>query len=88
MEKSRIEHILRYGLGEVSTLPPNLSRVEELLVLLIEQGGGGGGGTDNYNALSNKPKINGNTLQGDKTLAELGYKTITDAQIEALFDDD
>lgn len=36
MEKSRIEHILRYGLGEVSTLPPNLSRVEELLTRLIE----------------------------------------------------
>ena len=38
MEKSRIEHILRYGLGEVSTLPPNLSRVEELLVRLIQSG--------------------------------------------------
>lgn len=36
MEKSRIEHILKYGLGEVSTLPPNLSRVEELLKRLIE----------------------------------------------------
>jgi hypothetical protein len=38
MEKSRIEHILRYGLGEVSTLPPKLSRVEELLVRLIQGG--------------------------------------------------
>lgn len=38
MEMSRIEHILRYGLGEVSTLPPNLSRVEELLARLIEGG--------------------------------------------------
>jgi uncharacterized protein YlxP (DUF503 family) len=40
--KSRIEQILRYGLGEETTLPPNLSRVEILLVELIESGGGGG----------------------------------------------
>ena len=38
--KSRIEQILRYGLGEETTLPPNLSRVEGLLVELIESGGG------------------------------------------------
>jgi len=36
MEKSRIEQILKYGLGEASTLPPNLSRIEELLARLIE----------------------------------------------------
>lgn len=35
-------------------------------------GGGGGGGTDNYNALTNKPKINGITLEGDKTYRQLG----------------
>ena len=34
-------------------------------------GGGGGGGTDNYNDLSNKPKINGVTLTGDKSLSAL-----------------
>ena len=33
---------------------------------------GGGGGTDNYNALSNKPKINGYTLYGDVTLQNIG----------------
>jgi hypothetical protein len=41
MEKSRVEWILRYGLGEVSTLPPRLSRIEKLLVELIQQGSGG-----------------------------------------------
>lgn len=40
MEKSRVEWILRYGLGEVSTLPPRLSRIEELLVELIRKGSG------------------------------------------------
>ena len=32
----------------------------------------GGGGTSDYNALSNKPAINGTTLQGNKTAAQLG----------------
>lgn len=34
-------------------------------------GGGGGGGTTNYNELSNKPKINGVELSGNKTSEEL-----------------
>jgi len=34
--------------------------------------GGGSGGTTNYNDLSNKPQINGNTLSGNKTSAQLG----------------
>lgn len=33
---------------------------------------GGSGGTTDYNALSNKPSINGSTLQGNKTAAQLG----------------
>lgn len=35
----------------------------------------GGGGTTDYNALQNKPSINGVTLQGNKTDAELGITT-------------
>lgn len=35
-------------------------------------GGGGGGGTSNYNDLSNKPSINGVTLTGNKSSADLG----------------
>ena len=34
--------------------------------------GESGGGTTNYNALSNKPSINGETLSGNKTAADLG----------------
>lgn len=33
---------------------------------------GGGGGTSSYNDLENKPQINGRTLQGNKTLSDLG----------------
>lgn len=35
-------------------------------------GGGGSAGTTNYNNLTNKPSINGTTLSGNKTSAELG----------------
>lgn len=40
-----------------------------------DPGGGGGSGTDNYNSLSNKPQINGNTLAGNQTAAALGLAT-------------
>lgn len=40
--------------------------------LLGGNNGGGGGGTTNYNQLSNKPKINGVELSGDKTANDLG----------------
>ena len=70
------------------------SRIEELLLELkevIEQGGGGGGGTSDYSQLSNKPSINGSTLIGNKTSADLGladeYTTITYAQWQAMTDE-
>lgn len=34
--------------------------------------GGGGGGTTNYNALTNKPKIGGETVTGDQSLGKYG----------------
>ena len=55
------------------------SRIEELLLELkevIEEGGGGGGGTDNYNSLKNLPQINGTTLKGNKTSADLGLPSV------------
>lgn len=36
-----------------------------------------GGGSSDYDALINKPAINGVTLEGDKTTAELGLPTKT-----------
>lgn len=50
--------------------------------------GGGGGGTSNYNALTNKPKINNVELNGNKTSSDLGlqpagnYVTDTDYATE------
>jgi hypothetical protein len=37
-------------------------------------GSGGSSGTSNYNELENKPQINGQTLNGDKTAASLGLQ--------------
>lgn len=39
--------------------------------------GGGGGGTDDYNYLSNKPHINGVTLSGNKSSADLHLQGAT-----------
>lgn len=39
---------------------------------------GGGGGTSDYTDLTNKPQINGNTLTGNKTAANLGLATPSD----------
>lgn len=36
---------------------------------------GGGSGSDNYNDLSNRPKINSTTLSGNKSAADLGLAT-------------
>lgn len=36
--------------------------------------GSGGGGTDSYSDLSNKPQINGTTLNGNKTSSDLGLQ--------------
>ena len=40
-------------------------------VIALYGGSGGSGGTNNYNALLNKPSINGVTLTGNKTLVDL-----------------
>lgn len=50
------------------------TRIEQYLDAIVRNGGGGGGGTSNYNALTNKPQINGVTLIGNKTLEELGVR--------------
>lgn len=48
------------------------------------QGGGGSGGTTNYNALTNKPQINGVELSGNKTSDDLGISGMTEEQEEQL----
>lgn len=52
-------------------------QTEKTLRQLIAAGGGGGGGTSDYDALSNLPSINGNTLIGNKTGSQLGLEDLT-----------
>lgn len=43
-----------------------------IIALIKSIGGGGGSGSGSYSDLTNKPKINGTTLSGSKTGANLG----------------
>lgn len=45
--------------------------------LLGTKSGGGGGGTSDYNSLSNKPTINGVTLEGTMSSSDLNIPPIT-----------
>ena len=89
--QSRMESILRATIDGTEYDAPPQSREEYLLIELkemIEAGGGGGGGTTNYNGLTNKPKINGVELKGDKTADDLNLisqdDSFTTEQINAL----
>ena len=54
-----------------------MADIGEVIGLIKKLGGGGGGsGTSNYNSLSNKPQINGVTLSGNKTAADLGLDAV------------
>lgn len=50
----------------------------------ISGGGGSGEGTNNYEDLTNKPKIEGKTLIGNKTLSDLNIKALTNTELEEL----
>lgn len=81
---TRKEQYYSYMAGESSYLPEPITREEHYLYYLCINGIGGGdsgggetGGTTNYNDLENKPKINGVTLTGNKTSADLSISAET-----------
>nr|MBQ4455630.1 hypothetical protein [Clostridia bacterium] len=43
-----------------------------------------GGGTTDYDKLENKPKIEGVTLEGNKTYEQLNMNKLTNEELEAL----
>lgn len=45
--------------------------------LVAKRAAGGTGGTDDYRDLTNKPKINNHTLDGNQTAADLGLSTFS-----------
>ena len=75
---TRKEQYYSYMAGESSYLPEPITREEQYLYYLCVNGAGGGsGGTTNYNDLQNKPQINGVTLTGNKTSADLSISAET-----------
>lgn len=56
-----------------------------VIVQIAESGPPGPPGTTNYNDLTNKPKIESVELIGNKTLDEIGVRTITENEIDLLF---
>ena len=45
-----------------------------LIIRALKNSGGGTGGTTNYNQLTNRPQINGTTLEGNLTAEDLGLQ--------------
>ena len=41
--------------------------------------------TPDYNLVTNKPKLNGETLVGNKSLSDVGVKRLTNSQINDIF---
>ena len=60
----------------------------EWIIATYGGSGSGSGGTTNYNALLNKPSINGVTLTGNKTLADLGITNYNNDKLTGLKDVD
>lgn len=67
---TREELFLAKLAGEDVETPTPVTRKEMFLEAAAQ--GGGGGGTSDYTDLENKPQINGVTLSGNKTSANLG----------------
>lgn len=55
---------------------------DESLILALALRNRGGSGTTNYNELSNKPTIEGNVLQGDMSLEDIGDTVIDNETIQ------
>ena len=49
-------------------------------------GSGGSGGALSYNDLANKPQIEGVTLMGNKMFPEINLNTLTNTEIQDIFD--
>ena len=69
-EISPISHLEKVVAGQESPI----SHLE--WIIATYGGGSGSSGTTNYNDLTNKPSINGITLTGNKTSADLGINAI------------
>lgn len=79
-------HAMSPRTGRMVREDGTIVNVADLMEQIMSSGGGGGGGegTTNYSSLSNKPQINGVTLEGNKTSEELSISGITTEQAQQL----
>ena len=68
---SRVEEILKSKIDGTTYDKMPLSRVEALLIEL----NAGGGGTTDYDQLTNKPTLNGTTLEGSLTSKDVDVES-------------
>ena len=73
-----VTHLEKVVAGQESPV----THLEHVIALYGGSGGSGSGGTTNYNALLNKPSINGVELSGNKTLTQLGITNYNDTQVK------
>ncbi len=79
---TRVEQYLSAISGNETQVPERpITRVERYLAAILESGGGGGSGTTDYEALRNKPSINGVTLSGNIELADI-MEDVTPTSVE------
>lgn len=70
------------GAGESGSYCPELDGLmDEMRQLIVD------GGAKDYAALVGKPSINGQTLEGDLQLADIGILRVSNSDIEAMFND-
>lgn len=78
---TRKEAYYKYLIDGEGDLPEPITREDAYLYYLCINGfgigGGGIGGASNYNALTGKPQINSVTLQGNRSLKDIGIDTET-----------
>ena len=65
--QSRAEAIIQTTINgeDYDALPQSRLEKDLLDLKAAIEAGGGGGGTTNYNALTNRPTINGNVMEGE-----------------------
>lgn len=72
------------SIDKIEEFEINLSPTQTLDIELTQTPSETPGGTKNYNELVNKPKIEGVTLEGNKTFEELHMNALTNIELERL----
>ena len=87
LDNADINEAVEVDLSETEALFAEVASTDESIeVGLDESYVRNGGGTTDYNDLINKPQIEGVTLIGNKMFPELYLDTLTNTEIQTIFD--